>query len=146
MFMFDQGFRKNINVLMLLVFLVNAIFPTYALAYSSDIQSASTNEQAGLENLFGERILICTPEGIKWVNWSDLQEGQAQGDFNPVAACVLCVLPTFGTTVGNITFDALPLLALPVAKTSHINLPSDEIGIDLFRVRGAFSRAPPSFL
>lgn len=144
--MFGKGFRKNITLLMLLAFLANAVMPALALGASNIEQATENPELSQLEKLVGERFLICTPEGIKWVTWADLQETNLQTDPGSHPRCALCVLPTFGTTVGNILFDGTPIPILRIAKADPFISIANDAQFDLFRIRGTFSRAPPHSL
>lgn len=144
--MVDKGFRKNITVLMLLAFLMNAVMPALALGATNSGQASDNTELSQLEKLIGERFLICTPEGVKWVTWAELQDTNIQTDPGSHPRCALCVLPTFGTAVGYILFDATPFPVLRIAKVGHFLPIANDAQFDMFRIRGAFSRAPPQSL
>lgn len=128
---------------MLLTFLANAVMPALALGASYDGQATDSPELLQLEKLVGERFLICTPEGIKWVTWAELQDTNVESNPGSHPRCALCILPTFGTTVGNILFDGTPIPILRKAKAGHFISIVNDTHFDLFRIRSTFSRAPP---
>lgn len=58
---------RHIGVLLLIAFLVNVTLP-YAVSY---VAPQATSEQVAdqeLASLLGDKILICTSEGFKWVS------------------------------------------------------------------------------
>lgn len=143
--MVRTGLRKNINLLVFLAFLVNAIAPSVALAAFSSAPLPG-GDAAGLAGLANDRILICTPEGIKWISRADLQETSSKTGSETGLRCALCILPTFGTTVGNVLLISEFTPERLITETGHFK-PAADIRIgNIFHIRGAFSRAPPHLL
>ncbi len=143
--MVRTGLRKKINFLVFLAFLVNAIAPSIALAaVSSD--PLRGGDTAGLAGSSDDRILICTPEGIKWVSRADLQKTSSTSGSETGLRCALCILPTFGTTVGNVSLASDFTVEPVVTEIGHFVRAPDIRCKNIFHTCGAFSRAPPHSL
>lgn len=141
--MLKKGVRKNLSLMMLLAFLVNAILPSISLATTASNPAQNDPSIATLQSVVGDRFLICTPSGNKWVSWDELSGENTDPSSTPRPQCSLCTLPTFGTTAALIGFEGISLPNVLTRKTVQIQ-PATEIHlIDVFRFRGAFSRAPP---
>jgi len=144
--MLKKGARKNLSLMMLLAFLVNAILPSISLASAASNPAENDPTLAALQSVVGDRFLICTPSGNKWVSWDELSGDNTDPSSTPRPQCALCTLPTFGTTAALIGFDALILPTALVLETVQRQAATEEHLIDVFRYRGAFSRAPPHSL
>lgn len=141
--MFSGGFRKNITLIMLLAFFLNAVIPSLALAVSNLAGPSDGAEKSKIESLVGERFIICTPNGIKWVTWAELESSPSEPEASSAPQCTLCVLPTFGTTVGDVQLLGISLPGLIQAQTRHVFPIAKDARTDVFRLRGAYCRAPP---
>jgi len=78
--------------------LLNALLPFYA-AYDAESIAAKLSEKAAtqeLSTLLGDKILICTGDGFKWVTRDALQSGEEQPAQHPRMKCPLCYLAAFG--------------------------------------------------
>lgn len=62
---------RILSFLMILTFLGNVFLPYFAVY---NVQQAQAYEQSGSSSLFGEKILICTVGGFKWVTWNELKQ------------------------------------------------------------------------
>src|SRR5690606_32125166 len=110
-------------------------------AFNSDLRE--NGAAADLTGLGDDRILICTPEGIKCINRADLQKTHPESDTEIGLRCALCILPTFGTTVGNILLTS-EFTPVPLVMEIGQYAPARDIRCaNMFHIRGAFSRAPP---
>lgn len=77
---------RHIAYVVLLAFLLNVMVPFFAV-YNIE-HSAPAKE---MTTLFGEKVLICTGDGFKWVKWADLQSGKEK--HNPSHyKCPLCYI------------------------------------------------------
>lgn len=141
--MLKKRVRKNLSLMMLLAFLVNAILPSISLASIASNSAQNDPSIAALQSVVGDRFLICTPSGNKWVSWDELSEGNTDPSSTPRPQCSLCTLPTFGTTAALIGFDGIILPTVLTLETVQVQPVTEEHLIDVFRFRGAFSRAPP---
>ncbi|MBO6827472.1 MAG: hypothetical protein JJ879_14805 [Sneathiella sp.] len=103
--MVKGGGYSRLSVLMLIVFLMNALLPSISLAaFGPDKLGLIEGVSAEQSPFSNETVVICTPEGLKTVRWSDLEnsyieENDADNLKLRVSGCFLCSLPTFGTTV-----------------------------------------------
>ena len=86
---------RHIGLLLFIAFLVNVTLP-YAVGY---VAPQATSEQVAdqeLASLLGDKILICTSEGFKWVSWEDVQSGKEQPKPHTQFQCALCYLAAHG--------------------------------------------------
>jgi hypothetical protein len=141
--MLKKRVRNNLSLIMLLAFLVNAILPSISLATIASNSAQNDPSIAALQSVVGDRFLICTPNGNKRVSWAELSEEDSDQSTSPRPQCALCTLPTFGTTAALIGFDAFILPTTLVLETVLEQPETEDHLIDVFRYRGAFSRAPP---
>lgn len=98
-------------------------------------------EAAESASIFGEKMLICTAEGFRWVKWTDLQQSKVQHQPSKHYKCSDCYMTQHGTAapVSVVALDAsVPLAALRwLPSYTHTALSGD---ILWQRDR---SRAPP---
>ncbi len=141
--MLKNRVRKNLSLMLLFAFLVNAILPSISLATTSPNPAQNDPSIAALQSVVGERFLICTPSGYKWVSWSDIAGDETTPSSKPRPQCALCTLPTFGTTAALIGLDAIILPTAFIHAAIKIQPITEEHPVDVFRIRGALSRAPP---
>ncbi len=82
-------------LLLLVAFLLNVMLPFVAV-YDTQQALASHSEQSSsnsnLSSLLGDKILICTSSGFKWVSWDDLQQDNNQTQSHSKYQCALCYL------------------------------------------------------
>ena len=70
--------KATITHIALLAFAMNVMLPFFAI-YNLPAASAhesSVSNAEDLASLFGDKVLICTPDGFKWVSWKDLNNGK----------------------------------------------------------------------
>lgn len=90
--------KKNIPpiaLVALFAFLLNALLPFFAVY---NVQDGHDNQSAArqMASLFGEKVLICTSDGFKWVKWADIEkEGKPHKPSN--YQCGICYLAAHGT-------------------------------------------------
>jgi len=63
----------------------NAIAPLAVVA-----KEFSASDNMSVESLFGDKILICTPSGFKYINIDELHENQNNGGNGQQSHCPLC--------------------------------------------------------
>lgn len=83
---------ENIARITLLAFLLNAVLPFLAVYNVPAHQLYAKN----ISSLFGEKVLICSGDGFKWVTWKDLQEGKGGHEQPSHYKCPLCYLAAHG--------------------------------------------------
>lgn len=92
----DRSARARLlSILVLAAFIANVFIPFFAVYNPSSAQAAEASEQS---SLFGEKILICTEYGFKWVSWDELSQ---EGDEKPKPnkkhyECPLCYVSAHG--------------------------------------------------
>lgn len=85
---------RTVALVTLMAFTMNAMLPFFA---SFNTASAQAAEQTELSSLFGEKILICTATGFKWVTWAELQDEKQQPAQSDFYKCPVCFAGTYGT-------------------------------------------------
>ena len=83
---------RHIALVALFAFLLNVMLPFFAV-YDTTGNQASAKQMA---SLFGEKLLICTGDGFKWVKWEDIEK---EGKHHKPSGyqCALCYLAAHGT-------------------------------------------------
>jgi len=82
---------RPIAYIAFLAFLMNVMVPFFAVYNVQDTQNnhGTAKEMA---SLFGEKILICTGDGFKWVKLADLESGKEKPKPHPDYKCPLCYI------------------------------------------------------
>lgn len=83
-----KPFRHLIARIALLALLLNAFIPFFATYHAGNV-SPETQEAS----LFGDKVLLCTAEGFKWVKIADMQNGKTPRSHYQ---CPLCYLAAHG--------------------------------------------------
>lgn len=73
-----------VHSLVMLALMLATLLPFYAY-YGNTLPTDTSN------NLFGEKILICTAEGFKWIGVNELEENAPEIDHSKFE-CPLCVV------------------------------------------------------
>ena len=81
-----------VNLLIAAAIFLNAMAPLSVVA--KEISPADT---ASIDALFGDKIVICTPTGFKYVSIDELNERQKTGQDNSENHCPLCLINAFDT-------------------------------------------------
>ena len=81
--------EKSIYLTTWAAFLIYTLLPFFAV-YSNPSESKQ------LSSLFGEKVLICTSDGFKFVSWEDLAGKDAPKPHNEIK-CPLCYFASHGT-------------------------------------------------
>ena len=133
------GWRCQFFGFTLFAFLLNATLPFFT-SYNPPNHLVSGNSTAAV---FGERILICTGNGLKWVTWKELEK--EKDHHAPIShyQCALCYLAANGLKhIALPAVDALVPVQLMQATTRLIHAPS---AVFIERSLPLQSRAPPFF-
>jgi hypothetical protein len=83
---------KYVTCVVLLAFLLNLALPFLAV-YNVKAEHSYAKQ---MSEMFGEKVLICTATGFKWVTWQDLQNGKEDQTPHPDYKCALCYLAAHG--------------------------------------------------
>lgn len=79
------------NIIIALAFFLNAIAPLSVVA-----KEFSTSDNVATESLFGDKILICTPTGFKYISIDELNASQNGNQNGPQNHCLLCQISMSG--------------------------------------------------
>ena len=132
-------------------FLINGFLPFYAhanvdnAAVASLVASGVSTEE--MTALMGEKILICTPRGFRWVGWDELLSGVgAAGDAGvPLAsmACTLCHVSVASLHAALPSFAPVMMHQSIAVAHGVFELPSVAHVVNVARSMPP-SRAPPA--
>jgi len=86
---FKNRHKRGIVYTMLLAFAFNLLLPFFASYNLSSAQAASVND---LSALIGDKVLLCTSTGYKWVSLSELQAEKPVPETGKHYKCPLCYL------------------------------------------------------
>lgn len=103
-------FVPTLTAMALLLQVMLPFFATY--------QVPARANTGSLTSLYGEKILICTGNGLRFVNLQDLLNGKAKQQPDKKYKCPLCYVAVHGKCVG--TAPALAALAPPEAPATTI--------------------------
>lgn len=82
-----KHYRIKINIFVAMVIFLNAIAPLSVIAHE-----VPNDESLATEALFGDKILICTPMGFKYISIEELNERQNNGQDGQPYHCPLCLI------------------------------------------------------
>lgn len=120
---------------LVLALLLQTLLPFYAV-YSV----APTTTAAEFAAIYGETVILCTPDGFKRVSWEDVANHKAPE--HPRYECAVCYMSAHGNAIGsNCTASAAPVAMHGAAIASAApRAPRDEAG------RLSHPRAPPAVI
>jgi len=81
--------KRSIVYIMLLAFVFNLLLPFFASYNLNSAQAASVDD---LSALIGDKVLICTSTGYKWVTLSEWQDEEPASEGGKHYKCPLCFL------------------------------------------------------
>lgn len=98
--------------------------------------------EASASNLFGDKILICSSEGYKWIDASELDDEDVANSQNGGQKCPIC-----SAHANNIhpTSASPYVLANPVEYSLKSFVEINDLQGSLVKYRPFASRAPPQF-
>ncbi len=91
-----EGIRY-IFLVTLVAFLMNAILPFFAVYNLTTDHRAELGNSAEVSSLFGDKVLICTEDGFRWVSWEDIESGKENPEPHQEYKCPLCYVAANGT-------------------------------------------------
>jgi hypothetical protein len=136
--MFKQVWQKKISFLFVWVFLVNALLPSLVQASVHSLSQTSAQSESST------KILICTAQGYKWVDISELENTDQSEQPKQHFECPLC-------------YSALQPLAVPqpdaeirLPLPSHVHKVNYRLELKSRQKQNHFllttsKRGPPSF-
>lgn len=128
--------NRLLSIAVLIAFLLNVAMPFFAV-----YQVPQTPQIGKLASVFGEKILICSGEGFKWVKLADLQSGKETPRPHANIKCPLCFIARHAQDMA-----LLPVASLDLPPYSH----GPTVAYDVTPLTSRFTarlraRAPPSF-
>ena len=126
--------QRHLWRFVLFAFLLNALLPFFAV-YNTTHLSASSAKNA----LFGDRILICTGDGFRWIERSDA--GKQKPHNGTHYECALCFFAAHG--LEKIALFAGILLAYALRVTMAQRIAANIAAYRIYRPQFRHSRAPP---
>ncbi len=76
--------------LLVLVLVFNSLAPLLAMP-----ESGPSSDVVGIEELFSDRILICTASGFRYISIEDYEKGEFPDNHNPQIHCPLCIISLY---------------------------------------------------
>ncbi len=95
-------------------------------------------------DLLGEKVLICTANGFKWVTWKELAEQGQVPQRHQIPQCPLCVLYAATAALTGAERIATPLYQPVMRQLGFVTLAAALPAITSTNVRH-LTRAPPAF-
>ena len=137
----ETGKIRILSLLTMLAFIANVFVPFFAVY---NIPSAQAAEKSELSSFFGDKILICTSDGFKWVTWEELQneENEHPDPNQKHYECPLCYVSAHGVK------DFLPVSAVSfthelIEKRATGFAYTNITAKSRFSLAGYQTRAPP---
>lgn len=133
---------KDISIVTAIAFFLSTMLPFLAVYDLSQVQAEEFSQSTSTSSLMGTKILICTPEGFKWVEVEDLQKHKEQQDPHSEMKCALCYLSIKGIKF-TAPDTAIAAVYIPSFKYVTRYAPEVPLGGELF-MRAFQTRAPPA--
>lgn len=134
--MHGMGKLRYMTMVVLAAFLMNVLLPFFA------VYDLGHQDTKALSAVLGEKVLLCTPEGFKWVDLADIESGKQQPTSHPQFECALCVVAAHGFT--SLTSDVgTQVVYTPLATPHHYNTALRATAPMQLHLRTVSSRAPP---
>ena len=105
-------YRKIITLTLTIALLFNAVS---SLNFSFNVASADS----GVRSLFGDKILICTSSGLKYISFEDFKKGDYPKDKSTRSHCPLCIVNNASDDNFTLTATKTKSLPISVAKTRY---------------------------
>jgi len=123
-------------LILVMALLVNAVLP-FALVFPS----AQHVKAPSYSLAFGEKILLCTAEGLKWVKLADLRSGKEKPKPHSSDQCPLCSAVRHG--VKDIILSAADIPLSSHRVTDHVVPFYTPSLVELLPITSLNARAPP---
>lgn len=132
---------RHITILTIIALLISVIVPFFAV-YNLQGGGDNAEQESELSALFGDKILICTADGFKWVSIADLETNQEQPEPHHDYKCGICYLAANGLQ-DIITSDAAIEIAYAITP-SNLSYGFVYVFVDNNTFKNSFqTRAPP---
>ena len=131
--------KRGIVYTMLLAFVFNLLLPFFASYNLGAVQAASGDS---LSALIGDRILLCTSTGYKWVSLSEMQGEAPLPDTGKHYKCPLCYLHVDKPDALSSGYSML-LSTSPIFRVSTYSGEPVENPRTIALLLGRSTRAPP---
>lgn len=127
-------------ILAAVALLVHTLLPFYAV-YQLPAQPANASRMAAL---FGEKVLICTADGFRWVRWEDLLSGKEKPKQHKQYQCPVCYVTANGQGVAPTLAKTVPV-AVPVVPGTIGYSVASRITAAEQEWQQRLTRSPPTF-
>jgi len=104
--------QASISAIIILALFFNAISPLF-------ISFANASTLATKDSPFGDKILICTAEGFKYVNIEDFANGDYPQENDSRPHCPLCIINTVKTDKFIPTITTIKALKVTTTKIHY---------------------------
>jgi len=132
--------RRSIVYTMLLAFVFNLLL-SFFVPYS--LSSAQASAEDSLASLIGDKVLLCTLNGYKWVSLSELQAGESEPGTEPHFKCPLCFLQLDKPETIPSDYSVLASVS-PSYQFSRYSGTATESQKTIWLLFGRSSRGPPA--
>lgn len=134
-----KHYKFSVNLLIAMIVFLNAIAPISVVA-----RELSGSDDTTAEALFGDKILICTPTGFKYISIEELNDRQSGGRDQQQSHCPQCLIKVSATVFTTVEFDNSFEIEYR-NTTDQVNITKSEQ--DPISISSASNpRAPPIFL
>lgn len=134
-----RAYTVNINLFVAVVLFFNAIAPLSVVA-----KELSSSGDTGIEALYGDKILICTPAGFKYVSIDKLNDLDSSGQNVDQSHCPLCQISVFSTILSLV--DISSFNAFSACSLDQEIYEENDLLLSSALFRNIKARAPPNFL
>lgn len=134
-----RAYTVNINLFVAVVLFLNAITPLSVVA-----KELSSSGDTGIEALYGDKILICTPAGFKYVSIDELNNLDSSGQNVDQSHCPLCQISVFSTILFLV--DISSFNAFSAYSLDQEIYTENDLLLSLALASNIKARAPPNFL
>lgn len=132
--------KRGIVYTMLLAFAFNLLLPFFASYSLNSAQAASENELSGL---IGDKVLLCTSTGYKWVSLSEFQDEEPAPETGKHYKCPLCYLHVAKPATIPSDYSMLLSVSSTYQVSTYSGAPVDNPRT-VWLLIGPSTRAPPA--
>lgn len=122
-----------------MVVFLNAIAPLSVVA-----KEFSASDELAAEALFGNRIIICTPIGFKYISIDELHNRQNKGEEEQQSQCMLCQINVSAAILAAV--DLSSQFEIEFFNTTRQIYVTDFLQKPTILFNASNPRAPPPFL
>ena len=132
--------KRGIVYTMLLAFVFNLLLPFFA-TYNLNIAQAAIVDD--LSALIGDKVLLCTSTGYKWVSLTELQDQESAPETGAHYKCPLCYLNVDKPETIPSDYSTLAAVS-PAYRVSNYSDAPVENQKTVWLLFGRSTRAPPT--